>query len=89
MYEIPAGLDNGITHWAVTGKEFSEDVTQEETGVWFFGPEGMVVTFIPLDSGNEYRDPSGAPPGIALSSPGEAEHGPICSSTCSGKEWRK
>ncbi len=66
VYEIPAGLDNGITHWAVTGKEFSEDVTQEETGVWFFGPEGMVVTFIPLDSGNEYRDLLWSPAGDRL-----------------------
>lgn len=66
VHEIPAGLDNGITHWAVTGKEFSEDVTQEETGVWFFGPEGMVVTFIPLDSGNEYRDLLWSPAGDRL-----------------------
>ncbi len=66
VHEVPAGLDNGITHWAVIGKGFSEDVTQEETGVWFFGPEGMIVTFIPLESENEYQDLLWSPAGDRL-----------------------
>ena len=66
VFEVPDGLDNGITHWAVIGKGISGEVTQAETGVWFFGSEGMIVTFIPLDSENEYQDLLWSPAGDRL-----------------------
>ena len=56
VYDIPDGLDNGIACWTVIGTGTSDAVTEKETGVWFFGYEGEFVTFIPMDSENEYQD---------------------------------
>lgn len=66
VFQVPEGLDNGIDRWAVIGTGTDEAVTEAETGVWFFGPEGMGVTFIPLDSENEYQDLLWSPAGDRL-----------------------
>ncbi len=66
VYDIPSGLDNGIASWAVIGTGTSDAVTEKETGVWFFGSEGEFMTFIPLDSENEYQDLLWSPAGDRL-----------------------
>ncbi|MEA4881300.1 MAG: hypothetical protein VB045_07475 [Synergistaceae bacterium] len=66
VHEAPPGLENGIAGWAVIGMETSDTVTEEETGVWFFGAEGQFVTFIPLESENEYQGLLWSPAGDRL-----------------------
>lgn len=66
LHKIPTGLDNGIACWAVIGMETYDTVTEEETGIWFFGTEGEFITFIPLDSENEYQDLIWSPAGDRL-----------------------
>ncbi|MDR0882923.1 MAG: hypothetical protein LBP55_10390 [Candidatus Adiutrix sp.] len=66
IYEMPRGIDNGIKTWAVIGTETSDTITQREAGVWFFGGEGDFMTFIALESENEYQDIVWSPAGDRL-----------------------
>jgi hypothetical protein len=66
VYEIPEGIDNEIKNWAAIGTETSDSVTEAETGVWFFGNEGQLMTFIPLDNEHEYQDLLWSPSGDRL-----------------------
>ncbi len=52
--DVPDWLYNGIAHWVVIGPEMSEQVTEEETGIWFFNEDGDFMSFIPLDSEYEF-----------------------------------
>ena len=63
VYPVPDGIENGITFWSVVGSEMSDAVKAEETGVLFFGPEGALAEFLPLDSESEYQDLIWSPDG--------------------------
>lgn len=66
VHQVPDGIENGIALWCVVGSETSEAVQKEETGVFFFGPDGRSVAFIPLNARGEYQDLVWSPDGGRL-----------------------
>ena len=46
--EIP-DIEVPIRYWSAFGQEMSEEVLENETGVWFFAADGKPVAFLPLD----------------------------------------
>ena len=55
VHEVPDSIDGPIRYWSAFGHDTSDEVKENETGVWFFTGDGSFLTFITLDSEYEYQ----------------------------------
>ena len=67
VHEVPADIEGAIRFWSVLGQDTDENVTEGETGVYFFAansvfdangfaPVNKAVAFLPLESEYECQD---------------------------------
>jgi hypothetical protein len=45
--KVPDEIDGPIRYWSVLDPDSSDAVKENETGVWFFGGDGVFLTFVP------------------------------------------
>jgi hypothetical protein len=60
---VPRDIQGPIRFWSLVGPNSSETVRDSETGVWFFSGAGVSLTFVPLESVNEFQTITFSPNG--------------------------